>query len=177
MNSQLKTRRIFFALWPDDLTRQKLSESLSSSVISELHGHIFKAQNLHLTLHFLGNVSAETFNCVLTAAEKIQFSPFDLTLDCYGVFKRPKVFWMGVSNIPPALYKLYEDLGDALAVCDYQVEKRDFTPHVTLMRKIKRFDSGDKKIQPVFWHIKQFALVESIQDKDGVIYKPVKFYN
>lgn len=141
-----------------------------------MKGNIFNIDNLHLTLHFLANVSNETCDCMSAVASNIAFEPFNLKLDVFGVFKKPKVFWMGVTDTPQALRLLYDGLGFKLADCGYQMEKRLFTPHVTLMRKIKQFDVEEKP-QPINWHINRFALVESISTNDGVMYKPIKFYN
>jgi len=113
---------------------------------------------------------------MLAAAGNVKFESFDLTLDYFDFFKRSKVFWMGASEVPLELVQLYNDLGEELITCDYQIEARAFAPHVTLMRKVNRFDVQDKP-RPVNWHINQFALVESLPVSGGVVYKPVKFYS
>jgi len=171
-----KTKRLFFALWPDDKIRQRISQVFISSAQYKKDGRPFKTQNLHLTLHFLGDVSLEKYECMLAAAESVEFESFDLRLDYFDFFKKPRVFWMGASEVPTELLQLYNRLGEQLSICEYQIEARAFTPHVTLMRKINRFDIQDKP-QPVNWHVSQFALVESLPVRGGVVYKPVKFYS
>jgi len=170
------TKRIFFALWPDDNIRNEISQAFLSSVYSKLDAQLYDFQNLHLTLHFLGNVSTEQYSCVLEAAEKVKFEEFYLSLDRFGVFEKAKVFWLGVSDIPVGLTALHSELGQFLSQCDYCCENRVYTPHVTLMRKIKHFKI-EENARLVNWQVNRFALVESVIINGDVLYKPVKFYS
>jgi len=170
------TKRLFFALWPDDEIRNEISQAFLCSAYSKAEGQQYHFQNLHLTLHFLGNVSEEQYSCVLEAAETIKFSEFTLSLDQFGIFEKAKVFWLGLSDIPAELTQLHFALGQALSNCDYKREGRIYTPHVTLMRKIKYFEV-EKNTRLVNWWVNKFALVESVTEHGAVLYKPVRFYN
>lgn len=170
------TKRLFFALWPDDETRQKLSRAFVSSNYINAEGQSFNVLNLHLTLHFLGNVSADKYSCVLKAAEKVSFNKFNLSLDAYGVFEKARVLWLGLSDVPLELTLLHNNLGKALSACDYKAEDRAFTPHVTLMRKIKKIEL-EECTKVIDWPVDKFALIESVTVDGSVLYKPVKFYN
>lgn len=145
------------------------------SSYAQKEGRSIAPQNLHLTLHFLGNVSLETCDCVSQAATKVLFKAFSLKLDKFGFFIKPKVFWMGVTNTPNPLVQLYNDLGECLKVCDYQMESRVFTPHVSLKRKIKRFELKEKP-HSINWYVNQFALIESRPTDNGVMYEPLEIY-
>jgi len=170
------TNRLFFALWPDDKTRQALSQTFLSSAYAKAEGQSFNFLNLHLTLHFLGNVTADKYSCVIKAAENVKFNKFNLSLDTFGVFEKAKVLWLGLSDIPEELTQLHCHLAQALTVCDYRAEDRAFTPHVTLMRKIKKIELEECE-QVINWSVDKFALIESVTDSGSVLYKPVKFYN
>ena len=170
-----KQKRLFFALWPDDAVRQAISQAYLTSSYAQNEGRSVIPQNLHLTLHFLGNVSLETCECVSHAASKVRFKSFNLKLDNFGFFIKPKVFWMGVTDIPKPLMQLYNDLGENLKACDYQMEKRVFTPHVSLKRKVNTFEINERP-RPVNWLVNQFALVESTPTENGVSYKPIELY-
>lgn len=170
------TKRIFFALWPDDKIRNEISQAFQTSVYSKAEGQQYNLQNLHLTLHFLGNVSVEQYACVIEAAEKVKFTEFTLSLDKFGVFEKAKVFWLGVSDIPIELTQLHSKLGQVLSTCDYKEEGRIYTPHITLIRKTKNLKVKENT-QLVNWQVSRFALVESVMVNGAVLYKPVKFYN
>ncbi|RDH83746.1 MAG: RNA 2',3'-cyclic phosphodiesterase [endosymbiont of Galathealinum brachiosum] len=171
-----KQKRLFFALWPDDQVRSEISQVYSASSYAQAEGRSVVPQNLHLTLHFLGNVSLETCECVSNMASKIQLETFNLKLDNFGVFKKPKVFWMGVTDIPQPLMRLYIDLGEQLKDCDYRMEKRVFTPHVSLKRKINNFELKENPCSIVNWRVNRFALVESRSTENGVNYRPIEYY-
>lgn len=168
-------RRIFFALWPDDRTRNEITRVFKAAPQVILPGRNLNKNNLHLTLHFLGNVSLQKLDCVQSIAETIKSKSFELQLDHFGSFAKANVFWTGPSEITEELSDLFYSLGEVLKECDFTAEKRPFNPHVTLKRKIK---CAEKSIphEPVFWSVNQFALVESISVEGGVQYKPLKFY-
>jgi len=170
------TNRLFFALWPDDKIRQALSQAFLSSTYAKAEGRPFNFMNLHLTLHFLGNVSADKYSCVIKAAENVKFNKFNLSLDTFGFFEKANVLWLGAGEVPDELTQLHYKLGRALSDCDFRSEDRAFTPHVTLMRKIKKIEV-EECVQEINWSVDKFALIESITINGSVLYKPVKFYN
>jgi len=174
-NQQVKSRRVFLALWPDDTVRRQLVDSFAASPQAHLQGRIFKPANLHLTLHFLGNLAPHQLNCIHETALKTRLSPFDLKLNRYGYFNKSRVFWIGPDWVPEGLCKLHAELAKKLVVCDYQAEKHLFTPHVTLMRKLI---NAEELIVPevINWHIDRFALLESRPGKKTVEYVPLEFY-
>ena len=175
MLSNNKQKRLFFALWPEDKVRQAITQAYLTSPYAQNEGRSVISQNLHLTLHFLGNVSLESCECISHAASKVRFKSFNLKLDNFGFFIKPKVLWIGVTDIPKPLVQLYNDLGETLKVCDYQMERRVFTPHVSLKRKVKTFEIKEKPC-PVNWLVNQYALVESISTENGVSYQPIEIY-
>mgnify|MGYP002265578925 CR=1 FL=1 len=118
-----KTRRVFFALWPDDDVRKKIVDTFNLSSQAKLKARIMQPENLHLTLHFIGNVSEEKLTCLDLAAQTVKIKPFELLLDQYGYFDKVKIFWMGCRSTPDELNILHHHLGDALAACDYQADK------------------------------------------------------
>lgn len=176
MNQLKITRRVFFALWPDNDVRLELVKAFNISGFSKLTGQNFRPDNLHLTLHFLGNVSEDKFNCIMDVAEQLESKPFELLLNKFSVFKKAKIFYMGMTDVPDALVSLQSQLGGLLRACDFQAESRTYTPHVTLKRKIQQYEISEKP-QEIFWHVEQFALVESVLVEGGVVYKPLKYFN
>ncbi len=165
-----KIHRIFFALWPDDATRIKIVESFKQLSIDKTQGRIVNFDNVHITLHFVGNVNQQKWDCLHRAAQKVQADGFNLDLDHYGYFNKPKILWMGLKQTPEALETLHKTLGESLAECDFQVERRPYAPHMTLMRKPAQPEAFEKT-KPIFWQVKTFVLVESISIEGGVRYE------
>lgn len=96
-----------------------------------------RADNLHVTLKFLGEVGPSKLAAVKTALAAIR-SPQAVALDFRGLGffpneKRPRVFWAGM-EASPNLAPLGADIDQALHKLAFPPEERPFTPHLTLAR-------------------------------------------
>jgi len=170
----MKTHRLFFALWPDEHVRQCITETLSSLQPS-LEGRAMQPHNFHITLHFVGQVTEETKDCMHAAAQSVTAQAFQLNLDCFGHFSKAKIFWMGLQKPPLQLVQLHKKLGIALEGCGFNTEERPFTPHVTLLRKCIKADPVQFDFS-IPWSVEEFVLLESITDKEGVNYQVIEKY-
>ena len=175
MNEAKKQHRIFFALWPPDEIRQGIVDAFKQTPQYPMRGRVMDPANLHITLHFIGNVSREQKDCLHRAAQTVNPETCRLKLDYYGHFYRARVFWIGCREIPEPLKNLYQNLGAALTACDYRMERRPYAPHVTLMRKLNR--PGEMILpQPIEWPINEFVMVESKTRAEGVRYEVAERY-
>lgn len=169
-----KTSRLFFALWPSQQVRRSIVDA-ALPLSSQLEGRVIRPQNLHITLHFIGQVTEETKRCMHTAAQSVSVGSFNVKLDHFGYFKRAKILWIGAKQLPDELVRLHQDLGEALSPCGYKSETRQYNPHVSLMRKCE----SPKAIQhelAVPWPVDEFVLVESIQIESGAEYRVIEHY-
>jgi len=174
MTNIIKTRRLFFALWPSYQIRQSIIESFSRLSL-RTKGRITSSTNLHITLHYLGPVTDDIQECMHAAARSIKSAPFELQLDCYGYFPRAKVFWLGCRENPTELSHLYNQLGVAIEACGYHFEARAYAPHITLMRKCAKPDLNLADFS-IPWRVDDFVLVESITTASGVHYQVIDKY-
>ncbi len=178
----MKSRRLFFALWPTDQLRHAIVKTFSQ-LSQSVEGRIMQPHNLHVTLHFVGSVTNEIKDCMHTAAQTISSDPFECELDRFGSFRKARILWMGCQNVPVELRQLHNKLGVALENCGYQTEKRIFSPHVTLKRKcvspltnqITR-QIADQIDFSIPWLVNEFVLVESLSGKQGVNYQVIEKY-
>ena len=97
--SAVRLRRLFFALWPDEATREALRRA-TRTVLRHCGGKPVRPENFHITLAFLGNVPDEQLDAVLGAASGISLEPLTLTLDRFGYFPVPQVLWLGPAQTP-----------------------------------------------------------------------------
>lgn len=92
--------------------------------------------NMHLTLHFLGEVGDwSPIREILARAG--DFAEFDISLGAAGAFpsvEHPRVLWAGITEGAGNLKKIAEFLGAALAEKGFKVDSRPFSPHLTLGR-------------------------------------------
>jgi len=165
-----KFERLFFALWPDQRVRQRLSETYENVEALAGQGRPLSPANLHMTLHFLGNIPLTKVDCFIKQAEKIQLPCFELEINRLGYFKKPKISWLGPVSFPQGLLKLQFALGENIKNCGFQVESRPFQPHVTMARKIQQSVLSDQ-IKPVQWKVDRFALIKSISMETSVEYQ------
>ena len=167
-----KDIRLFFALWPDDDTRRRLQQAANSVEVVRPARRV-PLGNLHLTLHFIGNVYFDEMACMQQRAAAVAAKGFDLIIDSRGSFDKARVAWLGCRKAPAALLELHCELGASLIPCGFRVETRPYNPHVTVARKIRQVD--DKvAFEPVPWRVDEFALIEVQTVENGVEYRVVE---
>ena len=95
------------------------------------------ADNLHITLKFLGGVEDTRLSDVADAVgAAADVRAFDVELRGLGAFPtptRPRVIWAGTADAP-AFAELAAGVDRALVALEFPPEERGFTPHVTLGR-------------------------------------------
>ncbi|HEY2910632.1 MAG TPA: RNA 2',3'-cyclic phosphodiesterase [Gemmataceae bacterium] len=108
-----------------------------------------EAENLHITLLFLGEVDDRDIVPISRSIEAAarREAAFPLRVSGIGAFptlRRPKVLWGGVSDGADPLRRLYADLeAKLLDLGLYRKEERGYTPHLTLGRLKSERDGLD----------------------------------
>lgn len=171
---EVKSKRLFLALWPDDEVVRKIHQHAVKH-FSACKGRILDKKNWHITLAYFGAANIETQQCIETQAALIKAQPFDLSLSKSGYWKKPAVAWLAPTSIPEELKQLALDVQQNLVHCGYQPDAREYQPHVTLVRKAKQFPSV-KEVQPINWSVRKFCLVESKTHPAGAEYTVIKEY-
>jgi RNA 2',3'-cyclic 3'-phosphodiesterase len=95
-----------------------------------------RADQLHLTLAFLGDVEEEVEMRLLEKLDRVRVAPFVLKAKDMGTFgkPRPTVIWAGVGTGHPHLFALHKHVHDALLAAHFDPALRSFHPHITLAR-------------------------------------------
>jgi RNA 2',3'-cyclic 3'-phosphodiesterase len=96
------------------------------------------AENIHLTLKFLGDVSLNNVRVLtdLLQAETATLKPIVISVGQLGAFPKlrsPRVIWVGV-EAPLELLALQRGIAAQTARIGYASDKRKFFPHLTLGR-------------------------------------------
>ena len=97
-----------------------------------------RPDNLHLTLHFFGDVSHEILEKIKVSVLSVKgcLSPFQVDVQGFGAFpslKRSRVLWLGLTP-QDSLQRLHRCIQRALQEIDIPMEKRSFAPHLTIGR-------------------------------------------
>jgi len=95
--------------------------------------------NAHVTLHFLGEVEPERAQLLRLslAATVALHERFNLRTADLGVFpnmKRPRIIWLGLYGPAHRLHTLRDDVGGLLETFDFELDDKEFHPHITLGR-------------------------------------------
>src|SRR5262249_30497659 len=151
------TLRLFFALWPDPATQAAIA-SVASEVAGEAKGRAVAADNVHLTLAFLGAQPAASVPELCALAAAIQIAPFQLALDEIGCFRKAGIAWLGASEAPLELVALHAGLSRALDRIGITLDARPFAPHLTLARRASA-PVRRRLAQPIRWNVASFALI------------------
>ena len=165
-------RRLFFALWPDETTGRAIRK-LSRSAVRRCGGRPIPPHNYHITLAFLGNQPAPLFDDIVAIARGVSAAqtelPLELQLDRFGYWPKPRVFWIGSSEYPPALEALASRLWAGLEALELARDARVLQPHITLCRKVQRAPALEPG-RALRWPVQDFVLVESVTAERGAEY-------
>lgn len=163
--SEQDTKRLFFALWPPAEVRKSWRALFKDSKTPPS----VPPQRRHMTLVYLGDMTAEQEKSAREAADVIDSEGFSLLLDRYGCFAKKRVVWMGCQQYCNELQCLVSQLREALQMHKLPVETRKFTPHMTLLRKHRQVPE-DWKIPELRWTAHDFVLVHSHRRAEGLCY-------
>ena len=110
-----------------------------------------RAENIHLTVKFFGNVDHQRVPVISAAAARAvkEFSPIQIGVGKTGVFprpSRPQVLWIGVEDPSGRLAALHQQLEHQFVVEGFPKEDRAFRPHLTIAR-IRKPHNSDQLAQ------------------------------
>ena len=165
------TLRLFFALWPDDATRDALNRT-GKWLHQHWDGRRMRADTLHITLAFLGSTPVDQLNVLTACADSVHTDAFELILDQAGYWRHNRIGWLGASETPPQHVELVGALNAALQGAGFAVDARPHVPHITLLRNSA---GGEVPVcTPVRWPIGDFVLVASRTEADGAHYEVIR---
>ncbi len=183
--------RAFFCVELEAELREQLDRITQRLRRLPVRANWVRAENLHITLKFLGEVDEELIPKLKEVAQSaLKTSQLDgeiaWTLDRLGAFpsvERPRVVWVGSSKEPEALATLAAQLEQALEPLGFAPEGRGFVAHITLGRVKERAPSPGTaelaralKAHPEFRYearVRALTLMKSELTPQGSIYTPV----
>ncbi len=137
--------RTFIALELKETLQRFLGDIISQAAQELPNLRWVDPAGIHLTLAFLGYLTDERLEMAMDAAQVAarQAVPFEYRLKGLGMFgssSQPRVIWMGVEDLPSGqiqgspLQHLHRLLSRELEQRGFEIEKRPFSPHLTLAR-------------------------------------------
>ncbi|TAN83751.1 MAG: RNA 2',3'-cyclic phosphodiesterase [Gallionella sp.] len=160
------TARVFFALWPTTAERGQLA-AWQTPLHHLCGGRAMSGETLHGTLVFIGDIESSRLEALQLAAQEVNGESFGLCFDAAHYWGHNHIVHAAPGHLPQQLAQLVEALEQSLARHRFKFDRRDYKPHVTLLRNARWTDAPLPAMSPVRWQIKDFALVQSVP-RDGL---------
>ncbi len=129
--------RLFVALELSDVVRAAVRELLDRLQRARADVRWVRAEGMHLTLKFIGEVPEEKLASIKQALSVTRSAkPVEMTFRGLGYFpheRRPRVLWVGI-EASENLAELAAQMEAALEPLGITRENRPFVPHLTLGR-------------------------------------------
>jgi RNA 2',3'-cyclic 3'-phosphodiesterase len=129
--------RLFVALEIPAAVRDNLATLIKELRNAEPKARWVRAENLHVTLKFLGETLSEKLEEIRNALSAVHSEQLvELDFRGLGFFpneRRPRVLWAGM-DASPNVPSLAASVDQALEKLGFSREDRPFTPHLTLAR-------------------------------------------
>ena len=137
----MTTIRSFIAIELSDEARSVLTDLQNrlKAVVPPKTVRWTAPDNIHLTLHFLGDVALNDVEQVGDIVRVVgsNCQPFTLTLTGLGCFpnsRRPRILWAGIGGKTKPLLALHRNLSEQLNMIGFIPEARAYSPHLTIGR-------------------------------------------
>ena len=170
--------RVFVALELPQRVKDNLERSSRQFADYANGGNFVPKENMHLTLHFLGNAEPTDLIFVQSAMDAVKDLPAPtLSVTQFAMQRAGDIVWAKMRQ-SAELTALHDRLGQLLEQTGFEVEHRAYRPHVTLIRKksfVLPFSEVTKNVQ-VFnapFTANRLTLFESVFDHGGVFYRPL----
>lgn len=141
---------------------------------------------VHLTLHFLGDVAAAAVEPSIAALEAVVWRGFPLVIEGGGRFppRGPAaVLWAGLRASRP-LDDLHAAIAAALEAAGHAIEPRPYVPHVTVARlerhaggvAVEGFLRAANRLEPIAVAVDRFHLYRSERGPAGQVHTVVRSF-
>jgi 2'-5' RNA ligase len=184
--------RLFVALAIPGSVREKLADVMRQmrSIAPQLKW--VRAENLHITLKFIGEVEAERLDSIIAAlmgagsgAPSTAAEPIALEFRGVGFFsKRRLLVLFAALEASSSLQSLASEINRRLETVGVAAEERAFTPHITLARsdepnllvKLRPFIDENSSRSFGSFHAPEFHLLESKLKSTGAEYTTLQSF-
>ena len=137
-------------------------------------------QQMHLTLHFIGDADETQQTDIQTGLATIRTTPFKMGLTGVGQFPskgKPRVLWVGI-EAEAGLKDLHKQVEHIINTIGFPPDDHDFSPHITLARfrippsqnSMQHYIQSHQSFTTETFGVNQFILYSSQLTSSGSIY-------
>ena len=165
--------RIFIALCFPEMIKKKIFNKIED-ISQEYSGNYTSYDNLHLTLHYIGEIDNLLLNRVIMEVKRITFEEIEITVTGIGSFKNTSTERLLHLEVKKSqeLIILHRKVILALKKAGVKIENEEFTPHITLGRKVAIPIEKVKNLQieNFVFHVKKVSVMESARVGKDLVY-------
>lgn len=171
--------RLFIAIELPKVMRSELSSALRELKSKSSGGRFVPENNMHITLHFIGESDDLVGAVDSIKAACCGIRPFELHPEKYGCFDKGgrKTSFISVGGKLDELNVLREMLESALADNGFSRDYHRFVPHITLGRNVEHDELVTAEMEQLSFKTSMtvfgITLFESTRDKGRMIYTPL----
>lgn len=140
--------RLFIAVNFNPMVKNQLDQLTSMLKMETRSGNFTSKDNFHITLAFIGETKRMDLvqHAMNQTMEEITQENFFIHLQKIGRFHRSEgdIYWVGVQD-NELLKQINQVLTKYLRSEGFQIEEREFKPHLTLGRKVIFKENGEEK--------------------------------
>ena len=173
--------RAFFGLPLPEAHRKALAAYLALCAGAAPGFRWTPAENLHITIRFLGQVDRSRAEGIAGGVESIRAAAFDLALGSIGSFRRGKlarVVWLGLGEGVEDIARLVAIVDAQSVAAGFEAEARPFHAHLTLARARARDGALLPDLPPPprteAWRAGELVLYRSHLGRGGSVYEPLR---
>lgn len=171
--------RLFIAINFDEATKNAIYNTMKRLQSYTEQGSYTYKENLHLTLVFIGELPVSKIDTIKACMDQIKSEPFTITIGGIGRFKRRggDIYWIGVKK-NPSLLSLYKQLCERLISSGFDIEDREYKPHLTIARRVIVSDDFceaqfSKSVPNMDILVQNIYLMKSERIKGKLTYTPI----
>jgi len=168
----MSTKRLFFALWPDNRQRDRLRDVINS-VAKTVEGRPVERRNWHITLPFIGNIEERHIPDIQELVAQVQMEPFRLVFDRLEYSPRRKIACLAAAMAPAELEQLVSSLNDVVRLVGVSPPENTYRPHITVSHNARAFPT-ERLTQRATTEWSSFELMESTSGPSDEAYLPLK---
>lgn len=171
--------KLFIAIELLKPMKREVSKALQELKLRSTGGRFVKDENLHITLHYIGESSnlMGAVEAMKRAAQGIR--PFALCPSRYDFFEKSghKTSFIAVDGQLKELGILRESLECALSDNGFAREYKRFIPHITLGRNVEHDELTTIEMQSIKFNsqmlVQEMTLFESNKENGKIVYIPL----
>lgn len=179
----MATARLFVALVPPAPVRAELAAL--AGPLADVRWT--PADNLHLTLRFIGDTAPEKQAAFEETLLRVRVEPFVMPVGGVGIFPSrgpAKVLWAGVGRGHTRLYQLRKQVDEALLAIDSGLAVPGFHPHFTIGRlsenhepkQVAHFLEQHKAFEAPPFRVAEFHLMASELQGRPPVYRALRSF-